>query len=129
MCKFICILLKSYLFLIGEYCFLVFCCYLLRDKVNQLLVYIYPLPTHSSNLGLPLWLVNNPPAMRETWVQSLGLRRSPREGNGYPTPVFWPGEFHGLYSPWGRRESDTAERLSPPLPTAPHFMFLDFTYK
>ena len=18
-----------------------------------------------------------------------------------PTPVFWPGEFHGLYSPWG----------------------------
>ena len=27
------------------------------------------------------------------------------------TPVFWPGEFHGLYSPWGRKESDTAERL------------------
>ena len=23
-----------------------------------------------------------------------------------PTPVFWPGEFHGLYSPWGRKESD-----------------------
>ena len=21
-----------------------------------------------------------------------------------PTPVFWPGEFHGLYSPWGRKE-------------------------
>ena len=20
-----------------------------------------------------------------------------------PTPVFWPGEFHALYSPWGRR--------------------------
>ena len=19
-----------------------------------------------------------------------------------PTPVFWPGEFHGLHSPWGR---------------------------
>ena len=19
------------------------------------------------------------------------------------TPVFWPGEFHGLYSPWGHR--------------------------
>ena len=28
------------------------------------------------------------------------------------TPVFWPGEFHGLYSPWGRKESDTTERLS-----------------
>ena len=29
-----------------------------------------------------------------------------------PTPVFWPGEFHGLYSPWGHKESDTTERLS-----------------
>ena len=29
-----------------------------------------------------------------------------------PTPVFWPEEFHGLYSPWGRKESDTIERLS-----------------
>ena len=29
-----------------------------------------------------------------------------------PTPVFWPGEFHGLYSPWGCKESDTTERLS-----------------
>ena len=28
------------------------------------------------------------------------------------TPVFWPGEFHGLYSPWGRKESDTTKRLS-----------------
>ena len=30
-----------------------------------------------------------------------GLGRSPGEGNKLPTPVFWPGEFHGLYSPWG----------------------------
>ena len=27
-----------------------------------------------------------------------------------PTPVFWPGEFHELYSPWGHK--DTTERLS-----------------
>ena len=27
--------------------------------------------------------------------------------------VFWLGEFHGPYSPWGRRELDTTERLSP----------------
>ena len=26
--------------------------------------------------------------------------------------MFWPGEFHGLYSPWGRKELDTTERLS-----------------
>ena len=29
-----------------------------------------------------------------------------------PTPVFWPGEFNGLYSPWGCKESDTTEQLS-----------------
>ena len=26
--------------------------------------------------------------------------------------MFWPGEFHGLYSPWGRKEADTTEQLS-----------------
>jgi len=29
-----------------------------------------------------------------------------------PTPVFWPAEFHGLYNPWGCKESDTTEQLS-----------------
>ena len=28
------------------------------------------------------------------------------------SPVFWPGEFHGLYSPWRCKESDTTERFS-----------------
>ena len=26
-----------------------------------------------------------------------------------PTPVLWPEEFHGLYSPWGCKESDMTE--------------------
>jgi len=29
-----------------------------------------------------------------------------------PTPVFWPGEFHELYSPWGHKKLDMTERLS-----------------
>ena len=41
-----------------------------------------------------------------------GLGRSPGEGKGFPTPLFWPGEFHELYSPWGRKELDTTEQLS-----------------
>ena len=42
-----------------------------------------------------------------------GLGRCPGEGIGYPLLwVLWPGEFHGLYSPWGLKESDTTERLS-----------------
>ena len=27
-----------------------------------------------------------------------------------PTPVFWPGEFHGLCSPWGPKELDTTKQ-------------------
>ena len=38
-----------------------------------------------------------------------GPGRSPGEGNGLPTPVFWPGKFHRLYSPWGHKELDTTE--------------------
>ena len=50
-----------------------------------------------------------------------GLGRSPGEGNGQPTPVLSPGEFHGQrslvgYSPQGHKESDTTEQL--------HFHFL-----
>ena len=40
-----------------------------------------------------------------------GLGRSPGEGKRLPTPVLWPGEFHGLYHPWGRKELDVTERL------------------
>ena len=29
-----------------------------------------------------------------------------------PTPALWSGEFHGLYSPWGCKESDMTEQLS-----------------
>ena len=40
----------------------------------------------------------------------LGLGRSLEER--LPTAVFWPGEFHGLYSPWACKESDMTEQLS-----------------
>ena len=53
-------------------------------------------------------LVKNPPAMRETWVRSL-VGKIPWRREGLSTPVFWPGEFHGLYSPcspeWGESVS------------------------
>ena len=32
------------------------------------------------------------------WVGKIPWRRE-----RLPTPVFWPGEVHGLYSPWGCR--------------------------
>ena len=48
--------------------------------------------------------------MWETWVQFLGWE-DPLEKGKVPTPVFWPGEFHGLYSPWGHKELDMTEQL------------------
>ena len=41
------------------------------------------------------------------WVGKIPWRRE-----RLPTPVFWPGEFHGLFSPWGRKELDTTKQLS-----------------
>ena len=56
-------------------------------------------------------LVKNPPAMQEpsfdTWAGKI-----PWRGELLPTPIFWHGEFHVLYSPWGHKELDTTEPLS-----------------
>ena len=49
------------------------------------------------------------PGMWETWVRSLGWEDPLEKGKTTPTPIFWPGEFHGLYSPGGCKESDTTE--------------------
>ena len=43
------------------------------------------------NVRMVAQLVKNPPAMRETWLQSLG--RSPGEGNSYPL------QYSGLENP------------------------------
>ena len=45
--------------------------------------------------------------MFDPWIGKIPWRRE-----RLPTPVFWPGEFHGLYRPWGHKESDTTEQLS-----------------
>ena len=43
----------------------------------------------------------------DPWVGKIPWRRQQ-----LPTPVFWPGEFHGLFSPCICKELDTTERLS-----------------
>ena len=68
-------------------------------------------PLQYSWASLVAQLVKNPPAMQETWVWSwVGKILWRRER--LPTPAFWPWKFHGLYSPWGCRESDMTEHLS-----------------
>ena len=59
-------------------------------------------PLQYSWASLLAQLVKNPPAMWETWVGKIPWKRE-----RLPIPVFWPEDFHGLYSPQGRKESDT----------------------
>ena len=65
------------------------------------------LPTPVFWASLVAQLVKNPPAMQASWVRSLVGKIGRRER--LPTPVVWPGEFHGLYSLWGCKESDMTE--------------------
>ena len=89
-----------------------------------------PRETHSREFVLPLeskrqkkeasllsQKVKNLPARQETRVQSLG-QEDPLEKRKVSTPVFLPGEFHGQrslvgYSPWGLKEVDMTEQLTP----------------
>ena len=64
-----------------------------------------------SYASLVTQLVKNPPAMHETWVQSLGWEDHLEKGKATHSSIL-AGEFHRLYSPWGRKESDKTEQLS-----------------
>ena len=78
-------------------------------------------PTFPSWASLVAQKVKHLPAMRETWVRSLG-QKIPWRRKWQPTPVLLPGKFHGPrslvgYSPWDHKESDTTERLQLFLPS------------
>ena len=66
---------------------------------------------HTLIHSLVAQLVKNLPVMQETWVWSLGWEDPLKKGKA-TTPVFWPREFHELYSPWGHKGSDMTERLA-----------------
>ena len=64
-------------------------------------------------MGFPCGLADKESTCNAGDLGSIpGLGRSPGEGKSYPTPVCRPGEFPGLYSPWGCKGSDTTGRLS-----------------
>ena len=64
-------------------------------------------------------LVKNPPAVQETPVPFLGWEDSLEKGKATHSSILaW--RIHGLYSPWGRKESDMTEQLS----LSSHFFLL-----
>ena len=70
-------------------------------------------PLQYSWASLVAQIVKNPPAMWETWVQSLGWEDFPGGGHGNPlqyscleNPL---GQRRLMGSPWGCKESDMTE--------------------
>ena len=65
-------------------------------------------PLQYSWASLVAQLVKNSPQYGRPglnpWVGNILWRRE-----RLPSPVFWPREFHGLYSPRGHKEPDTTE--------------------
>ena len=71
-------------------------------------------PFQCSWVSLVAQTVNNLPAMRDTWVQSLGWE-DPLQESMAPTPVLLPGESPRIEEPgrsWDLKESDVTELLS-----------------
>ena len=63
--------------------------------------------TQSSMLGLPCGSAGKESACKvgdwfDPWVGKIPWRKE-----RLSIPVFWPGEFHVLYSPWGYKDLDT----------------------
>ena len=75
--------------------------------------FLLQIPLHKVGASLVAQLVKNPTAMQETLIRFLGWEDPLEKGKATClSAVFWPGESHGLYSPWGHKELDSTEQLS-----------------
>ena len=57
-------------------------------------------------------MVKNLPAMQESQFQSLGWKRSPGEGNGYPHPYSYLENSTDRGARWATVNGDRTERLT-----------------
>ena len=80
-------------------------------------------------------MVKNLPAMQAELRPRFNplVGKIPWRRKWQPTPVFLPGQFHGQrslvgYSPWGSKESDMTEKLTP-FPSLLLFIFPIFLRK
>ena len=92
-----------------------------EKKTNGVAVLVLKIDKHFfeiKNKSLPDGSDGKEPACNEGDMGSIpGLERFPWRREWQPTPVFLAGKSHGQrslvgYSPWGRKESDTTERLN-----------------
>ena len=69
-------------------------------------------PLQYSWASLVAQLVKNPPAMWDTWVQSLGWDDPLEKGKATHSSILAWRMLWTVYSPWGCKESDRTEGLS-----------------
>ena len=91
-------------------------------SIHNYLPFQFNFPRQSIlSIGLPRWLSDKESACQCRRHQRCGfnpwVRKIPWRRKWQSTPVFLPGESCGQrslmgYSPWGRKDADTAERLS-----------------
>ena len=92
-----------------------------KEMATHSSVLAWRIPGTGSLVGCRLWGRTDRTRLKQ--LSSSSSNRIWRR-KWQPNPVFLPGESHGRrslvgYSPWGRKESDTTERL--------HFHFLYFS--
>ena len=95
-------------------CFLPWSCVTLHGCMYNICVCVcictyWGLPRWLSGLRIHLWYGRHRRCGFDPWVRKIPWRRA-----WQPTPVFWPGEFHGQgslvgYRLWACKESDTTE--------------------
>ena len=81
----------------------------LTDARTKVLIFDNLVTTQEKYMGFPCGSAGKESACN---VGDLGLIpgwEEPLRRERLPSPVLWPGEFHGLHSPWCHKESDTTE--------------------
>ena len=74
---------------------------------TQHISYLYPINNKhlksKSTIRVVLNILGKNLTLIDGKLSDPSVGKIPWRRKWLPTPVFWPGEFHGLYSPWGRR--------------------------
>ena len=84
--------------------------------IELILCFVYKIGQKHTRLPYWLWWWKSLPAITKMWAWSLGWEVPLKEEMAAP-PVILPEKSHGQkslanFSPWGRKELDTTERLS-----------------
>ena len=70
---------------------------------HQSSILAWKIPGMGEPDGLPFGVTYSRTRLKQ--LSSSSSSKIPWRRERLPTPVFWPREFHGVYSPWGRKES------------------------